>query len=313
MKLRVYIATCLLASIQVAAAALSPALTDLVERGDRHRAAHIEPPPSWSEQVLVTPHPDPLLERAEHRATSRDRGEIWRLKAYGALVAGDADALLHAATYLADSLASNEYLFESQYLLAQGEFLAGQMNGAASRMDWLSRHGEQPWRGLALYGQAQVALTMDTSEAVRLLKLCGRMSSHEAVAPALLQLGQIYQARGDAEQAIRYLSIYREAYPQGMLPIVEASSASTSARADQVAGMYYTIQVGVFSDRTNALSQKDRFEALGFKVQLQKKDVAGNRYTAVWVGRFTSREKAQERRRELESRFDDTYRVIVLE
>ena len=313
MKLTVWITTCVFASFQMGAAALSPALTSLVERGDRHRAATLDPPPPWSEQVLVTPHPDEMLSRASYQATAGDRGEVWRLKAYGALAGGDVDALLHAATYLADSLSTNEHLFESQYLLAQGEFLAGQISGAVSRMDWLSRHGEQPWRGLALFGQAQVALTADTAEAVRLLKLCGRMSNHEAVAPALLQLGQIYQARGEAEQAIRYLSIYREAYPEGMLPIVEASSASTSSRADQVAGMHYTIQVGVFSDRTNALTQKERFEALGLKVQLEKKNVAGNHYTAVWVGRFNSREKAQERRRELESRFDDTYRVIVLE
>ena len=291
---------------------LSPAVTELVERGDRHRAAHLNPPPSRSERVLVAARPDDLLARADVYATDRDRGEMWRLRAYGALTAGDAQGLLHAATYLADSLATNEHLFESQYLLAQGEFLAGQMEGAASRMDWLSRHGEQPWRGLALYGQAQVALPADTTEAVRLLKLCGRMSNHRSVAPALLQLGQIYQAQGDAEQAIRYLSMYREAYPQGILPIVEAS-ASSSTRADQVAGIYYTIQVGVFSDRTNALSQKERFEELGLKVTLQTKNVAGNRYTAVWVGRFSSREKAQERRRELEIRFDDTYRVLVLE
>jgi tetratricopeptide (TPR) repeat protein len=311
MKFVVYL-TCFLTSAQTVTAALSPAVIDLVERGDRNRAAGMEPPPSWTEQVLLSPHPDLLLSRASFQAPAGERGEIVRLKAYSALAAGDADALLHAGTYMADSLGTNAYLFEAQYLLAQGEILSGQMKGAASRMDWLSRHGEQPWRGLALFGQAQVALSADTSEAVRLLKLCGRMSDHQVVAPALLQLGQIYQARGDAEQAFRYLSIYREAYPQGMLPIIEAG-ASTSSRADVVAGMHYTIQVGVFSDRANALSQKDRFLALGLTVQLQKKDVAGNTYTAVWVGRFTSREKAQERRRELESRFDDTYRVIVLE
>lgn len=311
-KLSIWVVIVWSAAAQWAAAGLAPALADMVERGDRHRAAGIDPPPASWELVLLSAQPDDALARAQRRASSAEEVELFRLAAYRALAAGDSDALLHAATYLADSLPDEPHLFESQYLLAQGELLAGQAVGASGRMDWLSRHGEQPWRGLALFGQAQAELQTDTVEAIRLLKLCGRISNHRVVAPALLQLGQIYQARGDAEQAIRYLSIYREAYPQGMLPVLEASS-STSQRADEIAGMYYTIQVGVFSDRANALSQKEQFESLGLNVRLQKKNVAGNQYTAVWVGRFTSREVAQERRRELESRFDDTYRVIVLE
>ena len=69
----------------------------------------------------------------------------------------------------------------------------------------------------------------------------------------------------------------------------------------------------MFGERANAERQRERFKALGHEVTFHPKTVGGRRYTAVWVGRFTAREEATRVRRQLETRFGDTYRVVVRE
>jgi hypothetical protein len=179
-------------------------------------------------------------------------------------------------------------------------------------MDWLSRNGVSPWRGWGLYGQGQAALAgADTAEALRLLRKSASLTSHPARAPSLLLLGHLFDSRGEAQQAVRYLTLYREAFPQGMIPVLDHAIAG-SAQADALAEVLYTVQVGVFGDRSNALRQKERFEALKLPVRLKTKSVAGRNYTAVWVGRYRSQQAAVEARREFEAKFGDTYRVVVL-
>ena len=230
-----------------------------------------------------------------------------------ALAAGDAASAIRYASRCVAAYPQGAHHSHVQYLLAQSELLAGQPQAAEKRMDWLSRNGEPPWRGWGLYGQAQAALARaDTAEALRLLRKSAAMSSHPARAPALLMLGQLYDSRGESQQAVRYLTLYREAFPQGMIPMLDHAIAG-SAQADALAEVMYTVQVGVFGDRANALRQKDRFEALNQPVRLKTKTVAGQTYTAVWVGRYGTQQAAVAARREFEAKFGDTYRVVVYE
>lgn len=111
---------------------------------------------------------------------------------------------------------------------------------------------------------------------------------------------------------MRYLTLYRESFPHGLLPEL-ASTTSASAQADRAAGLEYSIQVGVFGDRTNAVRQMERFRDAGYAAELKAKSVAGQKYTAVWVGRYRAQNEAQEARRELEERFSDSFRVVVRE
>ena len=269
-------------------------------------------PESWLHQAMLTPRgTTTLLSRAASAADPDVRLSAQVLLLREAIAAGAASNAIRAAGTLIDSISDGPERSEVQYLLAQAELLSGRASESERRMDWLSRHGAQPWRGWGLYGQARAALgRADTSEALRLLKTTSGLSDHAAVAPALLLLGQLYDARGDAAQAIRYLAMYSEAYPRGMLPLLE-HAAPASGTADRAAGIAYTIQVGVFGDRANAVRQKDRFTALGYRVRMVGKSVGGERYTAVWVGSFATQEKALQTRRSLEERFGETYRVVV--
>jgi tetratricopeptide (TPR) repeat protein len=230
-----------------------------------------------------------------------------------ALAAGDAARVIRYASRYAATYPQGENQSQVQFLLAQGELMAGQPQAAEERMDWVSRNGQSQWRGWGLYGQGQAALARaDTAEALRLLRKSVALTSHPSRAPALLMLGQLFDARGEAQQAVRYLTLYREAYPRGMIPVLDHSFAG-SAQADAMAELLYTVQVGVFGDRANAEKQKDRFEALSQSVRLKTKTVAGRKYTAVWVGRYRSQQAAVAARREFETKFGDTYRVVVYE
>ena len=127
----------------------------------------------------------------------------------------------------------------------------------------------------------------------------------------MLWLGRLYQARGESSESFRFLTLYREAYPHGMLPLVE--EAPRSDLADAEAAFLYAVQVGVFGERANAEAQAAKFRALKYSVTLKPKKIGAQSYTAVWVGRYASRDKAQSVRVALERKFDETYRVVVFE
>ena len=253
-----------------------------------------------------------LLQAGNLQSSDQAVERIRLLSRYALAQRASADALEFATQYVEVANTDLE-ASRAQYVLAQAELLAGRSAAAGARMDWLSRHGHGEWRGWGLYGQGQCALAQhDSGEAVRLLKSAASLNNHEAKAPAMLMLGQIYEAQGRTQQAIRHFTMYRERYVRGIIPLIENVSGNTS-QADLLGEVLYTIQVGVFGDRTNALKQKESFEARGHRVRLKAKSVGGQRYTAVWVGQYRSRDEAQTRRRALELSSGETYRVVVVE
>lgn len=229
-----------------------------------------------------------------------------------ALAQGEPLRALSFASQYAEAYPDGALRDKAQLRLAQCELAAGRVAEAEARFDWISRNGKEPWRGFGLFGQAQAALQRgDTAEAIRLFRQTSRLSRHEVSAPALLWLGRLYQVRGEPAQSFRFLSLYREAYPHGMLPLLEETPNSDRAEAE--AAFVYTIQVGVFGERANADAQAARFRELKYAVTLKPRQIGDQRYTAVWVGRYASQKEAQDVRLQLERRFDETYRVVVFE
>ena len=229
------------------------------------------------------------------------------------LAAGEPHKAIDYLSQVSRNFPKTSYRDEAEYLFARAEIANGSIKPAEKRLDALSRDGAQPWKGWGLYGQAQCALLRnDTGEAIRLMRKVAGMDKHAASGPALLLLGELSDAYRKPEDAYRYLAMYREAYPHGFLPVVEQSVASDD-RADLAAGLEYAVQVGVFGDKANAERQRQQFAKLKYPISLKGKTIAGQHYTAVWVGKFRSREDAQRVRRELEEKFDDTYRVVAIE
>lgn len=279
-----------------------------VEEGQRDRLRQVVPASTPLELALAEP------DRIWQEGAPDLRGaEACRLSIQYAVALGDSRKALRAAARCGSSPGAGDEGFEAQWLLLQSEFLAGRVEAALKRADWLSRHASEPWKGRGLFGQAQCALAQgDTVEALRLFKACTRLKEHEVVAPAHLELGRLNEARGQSEQAMHYLTLYRESFPRGLVPQFEFAPGA-SARADEAAGVEYTIQVGVFGEHANAVRQAERFKQAGYKADLKPRTLSGQKYTAVWVGRYRTQNEAQEARRLLEERFSETFRVVVRE
>ena len=309
----VVLAVCLSATA-VHGERLAGELGALVESGHRTAAAQADAGYNDLTRGRLSAHSArTLLERAAVTGLPAYRIQAHLELARYALAAGDAAALVRHCTYIMESETDAANQSEAQYLMAHAERLSHQADAAGRRYDWISLNGSGAWRGWALYGQGQAALAAaDTTEAIRLFKNTITLPDHAASAPALLQLGQLYDRTGRSHNAVRYLTMYREAYPNGILPVIEYTPGG-STRAEIAAGVTYAIQVGVFGERTNALRQKERFEAAGYTVRLVPRTVGGRQYTGVRVGRYRSQKEAQSIRRELEQKFQDTYRVVVSE
>ena len=282
-----------------------------VDEGQRDRLRQVVPGSTPLELALA--EPDRIWQEGAPDLPGAEAGRACRLSIQYALALGDSRKALRTASRCAQSPDAGEPGFEAQWLLMQSEFLAGRVEAALKRADWLSRHASEPWKGRGLFGQAQCALAQrDTVEALRLFKLCARLKEHEVAAPAHLELGRLHEARGASEQAMHYFTLYRESYPRGLVPQFEFAPGA-SARADEAAGVEYTIQVGVFGEHANAVRQAERFKQAGYKVELKPRTLSGQKYTAVWVGRYRTQNEAQEARRRLEERFSETFRVVVRE
>jgi tetratricopeptide (TPR) repeat protein len=293
------------------AGAQSSAFRQAVEAGHRDRLDQVAPGCPPLERQLAKD--DAVWSSGGTQFSPAEREAACLLAAQYAQAGGDARAALRAATECVDAGDAQASDQKAQWLLAQAELAAGEPEAAMTRADWLSRHAKEPWKGKGLFVQAQCAATSgDTAEAIRLLKMCTRLKGHDVVGPAYLELGRLHEAQGESERAMHYLTLYRETFPRGLVPQFEFAPGASS-RADAAAGVEYTIQVGVFGDRTNAVKLADKFKETGRKAELVPRTISGQKYTAVWVGRYKSQNEAQEARRRLETLFDESYRVVVRE
>lgn len=72
----------------------------------------------------------------------------------------------------------------------------------------------------------------------------------------------------------------------------------------------YTLQVGAFTERGNALSQRDYLRRQGLTVEIQTRLRAGRLFYLVWVGRFGTEEEAQRFGEEFKRRFKKPFRIV---
>lgn len=293
------------------ARAESSAFRAAVEAGHRDRLEQVAPGCPPLEQALARAQGTWAAGGTQFSGAEREKACL--LAAQYAQAAGNERAAMQAASACVESMDSEASGQKAQWLLAQAEWVAGQPGEASRRADWLSRHAVEPWKGKGLFVQAQAAAALhDTAEAIRLFKMCTRLKGHDVVGPAYLELGRLHEASGEPERAMHYLTLYRESFPRGLVPQFEFAPGASS-RADAAAGVEYTIQVGVFGDRANAVRLAEQFKESGRKAELVQRTISGQKYTAVWVGRYRSQNEAQDARRRLESLFDESYRVVVRE
>ncbi len=152
----------------------------------------------------------------------------------------------------------------------------------------------------------------------RLLGTLSRLRSGEGVPQALYLLTLRAVEKQNTDDAVFYYNVLREGYPSsvGFDALVDkllglTANKKSDSEADRLTGTFYSIQVGVFSNKGNAKRQADLFKKYGHKVEIKDKIISGIKYNVVYVGKFSSFEKASDLKLQLEAENHEAFQVVA--
>lgn len=152
----------------------------------------------------------------------------------------------------------------------------------------------------------------------QLLLELSRQRSGPGVPVALYQLAMNAIIRGQTDDAVFAYNLLREAYPDavGLDALIDGLAGLPSPdrrdlEADRLTGTFYAVKVGVFSERSNAKKQADRFKQYGHKVEIESKTISDIKYRVVYVGSFDSFDEAAAFKRTLEAAHKEVFQVVA--
>lgn len=140
----------------------------------------------------------------------------------------------------------------------------------------------------------------------------------EAFAFAISGLIQCHQKLEDSEQALLYHNLLKERYPASLELVENPTEAigdqdqtEDENRAERLAGVRYTIQLGLFAKKEEARQLRSHLEKQGYSVNIRSKIISGKNYHVVTVGSFVSYHEARKLKKELESKTQKSYRIVI--
>ncbi len=136
----------------------------------------------------------------------------------------------------------------------------------------------------------------------------------EAFPFALSGLAKSFHRLEDWEEALLYQNLLKERYPrspESVLNPAETERPTRGAQAERLAGMKYTIQLGVFGEKQNALKLRSQFQKQGYSVRVKSKIMGGKEYRSVQLGSFVSYQEAVKLKKKLESQTGESYRIVI--
>ncbi len=140
----------------------------------------------------------------------------------------------------------------------------------------------------------------------------------EAFPFAISGLANCFNRLEDPEMTLLYYNLLKEKYPLSLEydknPVEKVKLVNETrdeTKAERLAGVRYTIQLGVFGKEENALKLRSQFEKRGFSVSIKNKIIRGKRYSVVQVGSFVSYEEAVKLKKKLESQTNESYRIVI--
>ena len=149
-----------------------------------------------------------------------------------------------------------------------------------------------------------------------LLRSLAKEKSGPGVSQALYLLAADALDLKKTDDAVFYYNLCREGYPAAVgleATIARMSGMSVSGdrdgRAEERTGTFYSIQVGVYSNKENAERRAKEFEKFNEKVDINTKKISEKNYRVVYVGHFTSYNSALTFKKMLESKFGEVFQV----
>jgi tetratricopeptide (TPR) repeat protein len=135
---------------------------------------------------------------------------------------------------------------------------------------------------------------------------------------AIFGLIQCYRKLEEPEQALLYHNLLKERYPaslellQNPNEIIDyRDQEGDKNRAEQLAGVRYTIQLGLFAKKEEASGLRDHLKKFGYSVKIESKRISGKKYHVVTSGSFVSYQEARKLKEELEWKTQRSYRIVI--
>jgi len=131
-------------------------------------------------------------------------------------------------------------------------------------------------------------------------------------------IGLCFQAMGKADSAVLqfqttindFASTNLSKLAQERLALLQMEESPDSKESSNEPSIRYAVQVGAFTNQTNALLRKSFFESKGYQVDLRTKIKKDEVLYLVWVGSFTTREEARQFGENLKKRYDVKYSLV---
>jgi tetratricopeptide (TPR) repeat protein len=244
------------------------------------------------------------LEQLE--SSSRQKDSVLFLKG---LIAKDADEATEYYQNLIQSYPSSQYTQKAVFRLAQMKYAQGLYRTALLLFLKVRDDDHQSailqesryWAGLCY-----MAMKQSDSAVVQLRRVISDYPVREISRVAAQDLKSLGAPLSDSEEATNQPSD-QPAPPSEELPEVLSEPAVTSEKPS----ISYTVQVGAYSNPSNADARKQFFEAEGFTVQLSSKTRNGQTLYLVWVGAFSTENEAREFIKSLREKYGTSSTLIT--
>jgi len=142
-------------------------------------------------------------------------------------------------------------------------------------------------------------------------------SGGEASTLAVYNRSYLAARRGDKEFALHGYNILDERFGEfiGSAELAELilmqASNDVGGEAERLVDMTYTIETGIFSDKSEASKLVGKLKAAKWSASLVGRIIGERKYWVVRVGIFRSQQSAQKSKEKLESLFPGNYRVVI--
>ena len=244
------------------------------------------------------------LEQLE--SSSRQKDSVLFLKG---LIAKDADEATEYYQNLIRSYPSSQYTQKAVFRLAQMKYAQGLYRTALLLFLKVRDDDHQSailqesryWAGLCY-----MAMKQSDSAVVQLRRVISDYPVREISRIAAQDLKSLGASSSDSEEATNQPSD-QTASPAEEIPEVPSEPAVTSEKPS----ISYTVQVGAYSNLSNADARKQFFEGEGFTVQLSSKTRSGQTLYLVWVGTFSTENEAREFIKSLREKYGTSSTLIT--
>jgi outer membrane protein assembly factor BamD (BamD/ComL family) len=203
------------------------------------------------------------------------------------LLTADGDSAVHIYERFLMLYPKSRFCDEALYRIAQHKYAKGLYQSAIKPLGQLiKKYPNSPIAEKCLYSIALCRLNLNQPDSAEVYfkKIIDRSSNSDVAQSARTQLASLQG---------------------GVQPVPEANDNAVESSPR------YAVQVGAFSNQTNAVLRKSFFERAGYPVELRTKKKEDEILYLVWIGTYATMEEAQRTGEQLKNKYGLSYHLVT--